>query len=162
MKGIGMAQIVLSGEELIGIVQANGWIPEEVTVVETRGPEIGLKVHTPLPLFKSVRVSVQFAGYEDGRIILQFATNRLMDSFSVVIGKMLESLRLEDYGGRWEYPRLYLAVNPLLRQRIRGVEIENIVFLDGCFHIQATIRSPSATDVTDEPGSRGASRPLVS
>jgi hypothetical protein len=162
VKGIGMAQVVLSGEELVGIVQANGWIPEEISIVEVKGKEIELKVRTPLPLFKSVRISVQFAGFEDGRVIFQLGTNRVMDSLSAVIGKMLESLRLEDYGGRWEYPCLYLAVNPLLGRYVRGIEIESINLQDGCFHIQTAVRSPAPGAATDEPGSREASRPFVS
>ncbi len=155
-----MAQIVLSGEELVGIVQANGWIPEEVSVVEVNGREIGLKVRTPLPLFKSVKLSVQFVDYQDGRIILQLATNRLMDSMGPVIDKMLGSLHLEDHGARWEYPRLYLAINPLVRQRVRGLEIKSVAFQDGCFHIATTC---SAVDTaTDASSTHPTHRPAIS
>jgi hypothetical protein len=48
---------------------------------------------------------------------------------------MLASLKIEDHGGRWEYPRLYVDVNRLLRQQIRGVEIADVVFKDAHFHI---------------------------
>jgi hypothetical protein len=157
-----MAQIVLSGEELVGIVQANGWMPREVAVVGVNGREIELKVNTPLPLFRSVRISAQFAGYEHGRIILELATNRLMDSLSGVIGKMLESLHLEDHGGRWEYPRLYVEVNSLIQRRLRGVEVESIVFRDDRFHIHTATGTSSAKAVAGEHNSPEAPRSFIS
>jgi hypothetical protein len=145
-----MAQIILSTEEIIGILAANRWIPQEVTALEAAGREIRLKVRTPLPLLKSLQVSAQFIAYESGIITFQFATNCVIDGFDAVVGRMLKSLHFEDYGGRWEYPRLYVAVNPLIRQRVRGVEIEDVVFQDGCFRIQTTTHPASGKAVTDK------------
>ncbi len=150
-----MAQIVLSGEELVRILRANGLLPAQVAEVETAGEEIRLKVKTPWPLLKSVRVAVRFAGFEDGQVVLQLVTNRLLDAFDWLVDRMLAALALQDHGGRWEYPRLYVDVNQLLRRQLRGVEITNMAFQDGCFQIR-TISS------ADRQGPAGAADALSS
>jgi hypothetical protein len=133
-----MAEIILSGEELVGILQANGWIPEELTDLETDGPQVRLKVRTPLPLLKSMPIVVQFVGFESGQVVLQFVTNRLMDNFGSLVGKALESFPWADHGSRWEYPRFYVAVNQLIQQRVCGIQVDNIAFRDDRFHIKTT------------------------
>jgi hypothetical protein len=133
-----MAQIVLSGDELVGILHANELIPDPVMDMQTHGPEIRLRVRTPWPVVKSVRVGVRFTGFDNGQVVLQLMTNRFMDKFDWLVEKMLESFPLTDYGGRWEYPRLYLDVNRLVQQRVRGVQIDDMVFQDGRFHIRTT------------------------
>ncbi len=145
-----MAQIILSGAELVGVLQANGWVPGAVTALEADGREFRLQVRTPLPLLASVRVSVHFVGYENGRILLQFVTNRLMDRLGPVIDEAVKSLPLADYGARWEYPRLAVALNPLVRRRTQGVEIEDVVFRDGCFHIVWAVRPSSEQQAAEQ------------
>lgn len=130
-----MAKIVLSADELLDILHANELIPDQVTEIETDGQEIKLKVKTPWPVLKSVRVGVRFAGYADGHVAFQLVTNRLIDTFDWLVEKMVESLRLGDHGGRWEYPRLYVDVNRIVRGWIRGIDIEDMAFIDGHFHI---------------------------
>ncbi|UCD49633.1 MAG: hypothetical protein JSW27_19135 [Phycisphaerales bacterium] len=138
-----MAQIVLSGDELVGILQANGLIPDQVTDIEVDGEEIKLKVKTPWPLLKSLRVGVRFEGFNDDHVALQLVTNRLIDTFDWLVDKMLDSFPLADYGGRWEYPCLYVDVNKLLQERIRGVKIDDVEFFDGQFRI-TTVHPPIA------------------
>jgi hypothetical protein len=130
-----MGQIVLSGDELVCILAANARLPEQVVGVETDGEEIRVHVATPLPVLRSIPVRVQFAGFEQGQVVLQLVTNRLLDKFDWLVNRMLASLKVEDYGGRWEYPRLYVDVNRLLQRQIRGVEIAAVVFREGHFHI---------------------------
>ena len=135
-----MARIVLSGDELVNILRANALIPDHVTDVRANGEEIRLRVKTPWPVLKSLRVGVRFAGFEEGQVVLQLVTNRVMDRFDWLIDKMLESLRLHDHGGRWEYPRLFVDVNRLIEQRLQGVAIEDMTFEDGCFHVRTVHR----------------------
>ena len=130
-----MAQVVLSGDELIAILRANALIPGHVTDIKTNGEEIKVKLKTPWPVLKSLRVGIRFVGFEDGYVILQLVTNRLMDRFDWLIDRMLESLQLEEHGGRWEYPRLSVDVNRLVGRHLRGVEIADMTFEDGLFHI---------------------------
>lgn len=130
-----MAKIVLSADELLDILHANALIPDQVTDVETDGEEIKLKVKTPWPVLKSVRVGVRFAGFEEGHVAFQLVTNRLIDTFDWLVEKMVESLRLSDHGGRWEYPKLYVDVNRIVRGWIRGVDISDMEFTGGHFHI---------------------------
>ncbi|MBN1361268.1 MAG: hypothetical protein JW993_11780 [Sedimentisphaerales bacterium] len=144
-----MAQIVLSGDELLGILYANGLIPDQVRDIRANGQEIKLKVRTPWPVLRSVRVGVRFAGFDEGEAVFQLVTNRLIDKFDWLVDRMLESLRVADYGGRWEYPHLYLDVNRFVQQRIRGVKIDDMVFDDGLFHITTT--HPCAVIEDDEP-----------
>lgn len=133
-----MAQVVLSGDELIGILHANELIPSQVADIRASGDEIKLKVRTPWPVLKSVRVRMRFAGFDEGNVVLRLVTNRLIDAFDWLVDKMLKSLRLPEYGGRWEYPCLYVDVNKLVQQRMRGVYIDDMVFRDGRFHITTT------------------------
>jgi len=133
-----MAQIVLSGDELVRILRANALIPDQITDVETDGAEIRIKVGTPWPVLKSIHARVRFAGFEGGHVVLQLATNRLLDKFDWLVDKMLASLQLEDHGSRWEYPRLYVDVNRLLQRQVRGVEITDVVFTEDRFHITTT------------------------
>jgi hypothetical protein len=137
-----MAQIILSGDELIGILYANDLVPEQVAEIKADGEEIRLKVRTPWPVLKSIRVGVRFTGFNDGQAILQLVTNRLIDKFDWLVDKMLESLRLSDHGGRWEYPCLYMDVNRFVQQRIRGVSIEDMVFENGLFYVTTTHPRP--------------------
>jgi hypothetical protein len=145
-----MAEIVLSSEELVGVLQANGWVPEEVTDVEANGREIRLRVRTPLPLLKSLKVTVQFVGFEEGQAILHAATNRLDDNFSSAIGKALESFPWADHGCRWEYPRLYVDINRLIRQRVHGITIADVAFQNDRFYIRTTHAGPQKA-VFDDP-----------
>jgi hypothetical protein len=133
-----MAQIVLSGDELIGILHANELIPDQVTDVKANGDELKLKVRTPWPVLKSVRVRMRFTHFDDGNVVFQLVTNRLVDTFGWLVDKILASLRLTDYGGRWEYPCLYVDVNKLVQQRMRGVYIDDMVFQNGHFYITTT------------------------
>ncbi len=130
-----MAQIILSGDELVCILNANGLVPEEVLDIELADEEIKLRIKTPWPIFKSVRVGLQFAGFEQGQVVLQLATNRLIDQFDWLVDKMLAGFPLADHGARWEYPKLHVDVNNLLRRQVRGVEVTNIVFAEGQFRI---------------------------
>jgi hypothetical protein len=138
-----MGQIVLSGDELISILAANARMPDQVMSVETDGEEIKVQVATPVPILRSIPVRIRFAGFEQGQVVLQLMTNRLIDKFDWLVDKMLASLKIEDYGGRWEYPRLYVNVNKLLQRQIRGVQIADVAFKDGHFHI-ATVHSGRA------------------
>ena len=99
------------------------------------GEEIKLRVKTPWPIFKSIRVGLRFAGFEQGQAVLQLVTNRLIDQFDWLVDKMLAGFPLADHGARWEYPKLHVDVNKLLRRQVRGVEITNIVFEEGQFRI---------------------------
>jgi hypothetical protein len=130
-----MGQIVISGDELVSLLAANARMPEQVTGVETDGDEIKVHVATPLPILRSIAVRVKFAGFEQGQVVLQLVTNRVIDKFDWLVNKMLAALKVEDHGGRWEYPRLYVDVNHLLRRQVRGVQIAGIIFQDGHFHI---------------------------
>lgn len=130
-----MGQIVLSGDELVAILTANARMPEQVLGVESDGEEIKVHVATPLPLLRSIPVRIRFAGFEQGQLVLQLVTNRLIDTFDWMVNKMLASAKVEDYGGRWEYPRLYVDVNRLLQRQVRGIQIADVVFQDGHFHV---------------------------
>ena len=76
-----MGQIVLSGDELVCILAANARMPEQVMGVETDGEEIKVHVATALPVLRSIPVRVRFAGFEQGWVVLQLMTNRLIDRF---------------------------------------------------------------------------------
>ncbi|MBN1506725.1 MAG: hypothetical protein JW955_07760 [Sedimentisphaerales bacterium] len=130
-----MAQIILSGHELISLLQANAQIPPQILDIAAEEGEIRLKVRTDWPILKSIRVGMRFAGFDNGCLVLQLATNRLTDKFNWLVDRMIEPLQLEEHGGRWEYPRLYIDVNRMIRRRVRGMTVENIVFRDGAFHI---------------------------
>ncbi len=141
-----MAQIILSSQELIHILQANARVPEQIMDVAADDGEIRLKVRTDWPILKSIRVAMRFVGFEDGCVVLQLATNLLTDKFNWLVDRMIEPLRLEEHGGRWEYPRLYVDVNRLIQRQLRGVVVENISFQDGLFHITTTHTHPAGND----------------
>lgn len=142
-----MAQVVLSATELVHLLRANALLPDQVTDVQANGREIKAKVKTHWPVPKSVRVSLRFAGFDHGHVILQLLTNRFLDKFSWVVDKMLDSSWLESQGGRWEYPRLYVDVNRLVEQRLRGVEITDVVFREGRYRITMTHRPHQGQDI---------------
>jgi len=143
-----MAQIILSSHELVSILQANARIPQQIMGITTDDGEIKLKVRTDWPILKSIRVGMRFAGFDNGCLVLQLATNLLTDKFNWLVDRMIEPLRLEEHGGRWEYPRLYIDVNRLIQRQLRGVAIENISFRDGLFHI-TTMHANSTTSNGD-------------
>jgi hypothetical protein len=152
-----MAQIILSGDELICILKAHALIPEQVIGVEMAAEQIKVKVRTPWPVLKSIRVSVRFAGFEAGHVVIELVTNRLVDAFDWLVDRMLASLQLEDHGARWEYPRLYVDVNKLLPPPFRGVEITGVVFEEDRFHI-TTAHFASAGRSGDVPADPGPER----
>jgi hypothetical protein len=133
-----MAQIILSGHEIISILQANASIPQQIMDIAAENEEIRFRVRTDWPILKSIRVGMKFAGFDNGCVVLQLATNLLTDKFNWLVDRMIEPLRLQEHGGRWEYPRLYIDINKLVQQQLRGVVIESIVVLDGLFHITTT------------------------
>jgi len=153
-----MGQIILSGDELVSILAANARMPDQVTGIETDGEEIRVHVATPLPILRSIPVRVRFAGFDRGQVVLQLVTNRLVDKFDWLVNKMLASLKVEDHGGRWEYPRLYVDVNRLLRRQVRGVEIASVVFQDGRFHITT---SHPASGLQDAPEDAAPPAPIA-
>ena len=144
-----MAQIALSADEMVGILKTNGLIPDQVTDIEADGEEIRLKIKTPWPLLKSLRVGVRFDGFDGECVVLHLVTNRLIDTFDWLVDKMLESFALADYGGRWEYPRMYIDVNQLIQERIAGVQIDAMEYSDGQFRI--TTVHPTSTEAPSEP-----------
>jgi len=130
-----MAQIILSGDELVCILAANGLMPDEVTDVTAEDGQIKVRIKTPWPVFKSIRVGMRFAGFEQGEAILQVVTNRFIDRFDWLVDKMLASFPLADHCARWKYPRLRLDVNALLRRQVRGIQITNIEYGDEQYRI---------------------------
>ena len=154
-----MAQIILSGDELVCVLNANGLIPEEVADIELEGEEIKLRVKTPWPIFKSIRVGLRFAGFEQGQAVLQLATNRLIDQFDWLVDKMLAGFPLAERGARWEYPRLHVDVNKLVMEQVRGVEITDIVFADGHFRITTNHSSNGTSGRIDASRSGGGPLP---
>jgi len=132
-----MAQIIVAGDELVGMLRANGLVPAEVSEVEFAGEEIKLRVKTPWPIVKSVPVRLRFTGFEGGYVVLQLVTNRLLDKFDWLVDKMLAAMPLAEHGARWEYPKLHVDVNLLLGRQVRGVQVTDIVLDDGYFHITA-------------------------
>ena len=147
-----MGQIVLSGEEVVSTLHANALIPHQVMNIGVNGEEIRIRVRTQWPVLKSIPVVMRFAGFSDGRLILQLATNRLTEKLRWLVDKMLESFDLEASGGRWEYPRLYIDVNRLIQGQLRGVTIEDIVVRDGLFHI--TTMHTNGLPAGDDPQGR--------
>jgi N-formylglutamate amidohydrolase len=137
-----MAQIVLSGAELAWLLKANGLLPDPILDMEMDTDEMKVRVRTPLPILKSVHVGVKFAGFEDGHVVLQIATNRLIDTFDWLVDRMFASLPLADHGSRWEYPRLYVDVNQLLQRQVRGVQVTGVTFAEGHFHITTAHAAP--------------------
>jgi hypothetical protein len=145
-----MGQIVISGEEVVSTLHANALIPHQVMNIGINGEEIKIRVRTQWPVLKSVPVTMRFAGFCDGQLILQLATNRLTDRLRWLIDKMLESFDLEASGGRWEYPRLYIDINRLIQGQLRGMAITDIVVRDGLFHI-TTMHTNGLVGGTDSP-----------
>ncbi len=145
-----MGQIVLSGEEMVSILAANTRLPEQVIGIETDGEEIKVHVATPLPLLRSIPVRVRFAGFEQGQVVLQLVSNRVIDKLDWLVNKMLASLKVEEHGGRWEYPRLYIDVNRFLQQQVRGILIADVVFRDGRFHITTSHSSGGPPGVSED------------
>jgi hypothetical protein len=142
-----MAQIILSSHELISILQANAQIPPQITELTVDTEEIRFRVKTDWPILKSIRVGMRFVNFDSGCMVLQLATNLLTDKFSWFVDRMMEPLRLEEHGGRWEYPRLYINVNWLIERQLRGVAVENIVLQDGLFHVTTTHVNSAAGDL---------------
>ncbi len=130
-----MGQIVISGEEVVSTLHANALIPQQIMNIGIDGEEIKIRVRTQWPVLKSVPVTMRFAGFCEGQLILQLATSRLTDKLSWLLDKMLESFDLAASGGRWEYPRLYIDINRLIQDQVCGVRIADIVVRDGLFHI---------------------------
>lgn len=130
-----MAQIILSGHEIVNILRANELIPQQITDVRSEEEQITFRVKTQWPVLKSVHAGMRFTGFDDGCVILQLVTSRLTDKLNWLVDKMLEPMHLADHGGRWEYPRLYIDVNRLIQRQLRGVTVENIVFRDGLFYV---------------------------
>jgi hypothetical protein len=158
-----MAKVVLSADELLDILHANELIPSQVTEIDAEGEEIKLKVKTSWPVLKSVRVGVRFAGFDDGHVAFQLVTNRLIDTFDWLVEKMVESLKLSEHGGRWEYPTLYVDVNRIVKGWIRGIDIDDMAFSDGHFHITTKHppRKNSSPDVMSDTGSGAPCLPSV-
>ena len=149
-----MAEILLSGDELVCILKANRLIPDEVTDIVTEDGEIRIRIRTPWPIVKSIHVGMRFAGFEQGRAVLRVQTNRVLDRFDWLVDKMIAGFPLQEYAAQWIYPRLYVDVNELLHRQIRGVQVTDIMFQDGQFRI-TTDHSFDATAPRNPEGNRG-------
>lgn len=137
-----MGQIVLSGPELVCLLKANALVPDPIIDMEMDTDEIKVGVRTPLPILKSVHVGVKFAGFEEGHVILQLVTNRVLDTFGWLVDRMFATLPLAEHGSRWEYPRLYVDVNQLLQRQVRGVKVTGVTFAEGHFYITTAHAAP--------------------
>jgi len=146
-----MAQIILSSHELVSFLQANARIPEHITDLAVNDEGVRFRVKTDWPILKSLRVGMRFVSFEDGCMVLQLGTNRLTDKLSWLVDRLVEPLRLEEQGGRWEYPRLYINVNRLVERQFRGVVVEDMAFRDGLFHITTTHANSTAGGDGAEP-----------
>ena len=150
-----MAQIILSSHELLSLVQANARIPEQIIDLAADAEEIRFRVKTDWPILKSVRVGMRFVSFEDGCMVLQLATNLLTDKLSWLVDRLVEPLRLEEQGSRWEYPRLYINVNRLIERQLRGVAVEDMAFRDGLFHITTTHTNSNGNGEAPEQNEKG-------
>jgi hypothetical protein len=112
----------------------------------------------PVARHPSISIGMRFVGFDDGCIVLELGTNRLTDKLNWLIDRMIEPLRLEEHGGRWEYPRLYVDINRFICRQLRGVAVQSIVFQGGLFHVVTThARLTDHCSDSREPEDSGAS-----
>lgn len=128
-----MAKIVLSLEELLEILIANGILPDKIQQPRAKGDTIEFVVKTGVVILPAVPVSLTYAGYEDNNI--KFEITVAGGRFSETIGGFAKQFESKmPHGVRLDFPHVHVDANKLLEARnIRGLRISDISASDGEF-----------------------------
>ena len=126
-----MAEVVLPADELIALLDANKLIPQQVFDIQAGQADVSFRVKTGWVVPKSVRVRLRLVGFEAGQATVEIGAGRLVETFDWLVEKYLNTLLAGLPAVRCQYPRLYVDVDRLLGERIKGVRVTDITFADG-------------------------------
>ncbi|HUW18193.1 MAG TPA: hypothetical protein VMW16_02730 [Sedimentisphaerales bacterium] len=130
-----MATITFSIGELMSILDSDDLLPERITGFDIEDNKVWFRLNTGWPVPETIRVAVEYVDFENGTAILELSTNLLIDTFGRLIDRLLKSLDLPDYVSRVEYSKVYIDINNLLGEKVKGIRIENIILENGKFFV---------------------------
>ena len=130
-----MAEIVISIDELVHILNANNILPPRIREIEKHHQGISFKFRTALFPLMLIRVILKFSGFENDCAIFEVVQNPLMKKFDWLIHKIIESMEMPDYISKIEYPAVHINTKDILAQQLKGVQINHIRYKDGLFYV---------------------------
>jgi len=130
-----MAKIILSLEELIGILISNELVPGEIVRVKAKGEKIHFVIKTGAFVLPFVPASLSFSSFDGSNAVfeLTIVSGRLSKAknwFDELLKPRLpECMELD-------YPKIAIDVNKLLAEKgIKGVRVKDMFFEDEKFAI---------------------------
>ncbi len=117
-----MAKIVVTIEEIITVLGANGWMSHRVSDMQAVEGGVSFKVDTGVPFVGAVKMQINYTGFDGRCVELELVGGGLLDQFS---GLLKQAVKLPEYM-RLEYPRIFVDVEQLMGERVKGIAIEGI------------------------------------
>ncbi len=130
-----MAKIILSLEELIGILIANELVPGEIVRVKAKGEKIHFVIKTGAFVLPFVPASLSLSSFDGSNAVFELTIvsarlSKAKNWFDELLKPILpECMKLD-------YPKITIDVNKLLAEKaISGVRVKDMFFEDEKFAI---------------------------
>ena len=127
-----MAEIVISVDELVQILRANGLIPNTIVGIKaTEASQIIFTIKTGWFFPKFMKIVVEYIGFKDKRLEFKIVTNRILDRLSRFTDRFVDSQKLAKYGCTIEYPMVYFEVSQQLSQHLKAIQVRDCTLSNG-------------------------------
>ncbi len=125
-----MAQIKFSLAELFDFLESLEKLPSKISIIQIDKNIIKFSFHKKIKL----KTTLEFIAYEQGNLIFQLRSGWFIDNFfkmlSFISNKYIDL----------DYPKLTFFLQNFVSDNLQMVEIEDVIFENGEFHIQTKIQ----------------------
>lgn len=124
-----MAEIQFTIAEIVDLIVQNKLMPKQISNIHFEGDFLSFNFHTGLFFPKYIPSSIQFLNFDKGLLTLKIITNWMADKFLKIIP--LE----DDEFIEFEFPKIFVKLQNFLTARLRGIQIDKIIYDNGVFYI---------------------------
>ena len=130
-----MAKMTFSLEELTRILISNKLLPGEIIRVRVKGEAIHFVIRTNSFILPFIPASLKFSSFDGTSAVFELTIVSSRASRATSWLSQMFKIKIPTYM-RLDYPKLFVDVDELLRQKnIRGVRVEDIFLEEGEFTI---------------------------
>lgn len=129
-----MANLTFTLLEVITLIRINVKLPNQIEGIEIVNNIIKLKINIG-KLIPNINVFVNFDSYQNGMLKLNIEAVKVLKLFSKYLSKIIEKMLYSDVISFHNGEMLHVALNRILRQKIKGVQVKSITEDNGEFKI---------------------------
>ena len=124
-----MAEIQFTISEIVDLIVKNKLMPKQISNIHFEGDFLSFNFPTGLLFPKYIPSTIQFLNFDKGLLTLKIKTNWMSDKF-------LKIIHWEDNEFiEFELPKIFVKLQDFLTTRLKGIQIDKIIYDNGMFYI---------------------------